>query len=77
MDRRIARVDCREDARGNVSRRADSQAGIGAGGDVRVQRGGSLSLVFVPRPIGLHVSQADYIPKIGPINRSPSFTKNG
>ena len=37
-DRRITRVDCREDARTNESRRAVGQAGIGAGGDVCVQR---------------------------------------
>ena len=35
----IALVDCREDAWRNESRRAAGQTGIGAGGDVRVQRG--------------------------------------
>ena len=39
LDGRIARVDCREDAWINENRRAAGQTGIGARGDVRVQRG--------------------------------------
>ena len=39
VDRRIARVDCKEDAREIESRRAAGHTGIGAGGDVSVQRG--------------------------------------
>ena len=44
VDGRIARVDCREDASRNQSRRAADQTGIGAGGDVRVQRGQRIKL---------------------------------
>ena len=39
VKRRIDRVDCRQNARGNESKRAPDQAGIGAGRDVRDQRG--------------------------------------
>ena len=52
VDGRIARVDCREDAWRNQSRRAAGQTGLGVGGDVRVQLGQRIiyrgSLVWFP-----------------------------
>ena len=62
------RVDYREDARGNESTRAASQARVSAGGDVRVQRErqapspGESEFGFCS-PIGLHVDQSVYIPQ--------------
>ena len=66
---RIARVDCREDAWKTERRGAAGQTGIGAGGDVRVQRGQRIipgEFVFGFRsPIGLHVGQVQHSPKFG------------
>ena len=67
VDRRIARVDCRESARGHESKRVTNQAETSAREEMyafnvdNVSSPGESKFGF-SSPIGLHVGQAESIP---------------